>query len=145
MLLAAPLVVDHAVLGLPQTLNDDLLAVAGGDAAELHGLHGEIHHAAQLILGGDTLGILQRNLAGGVLYLLHDLLLDVHLQILLLLVHVHHNVLHALVVTLVGGGQRLNDLAHHEALGNAPLLFQHGKRRKNFVTLHVVSPYIKSS
>ena len=56
VLLAAPLVVDHAVLGLPQTLNDDLLAVAGGDAAELHGLHGEIHHAAQLILGGDTLG-----------------------------------------------------------------------------------------
>ena len=72
-------------------------------------------------------------------------LLDVHLQILLLLVHVYHHVLHALVVTLVGGGQRLNDLAHHEALGNAPLLFQHGKRRKNFVTLHVVSPYIKSS
>ena len=51
MLFAAPLVIDHAVLGLPQALDDDLLAVAGGDAAELHGLHGEIHHAAQLILG----------------------------------------------------------------------------------------------
>ena len=140
VLLAVELIVDHAVLGLAQTLNDDLLAVAGGDTAELHALHGDVDDAAQLVLGGQPLGLLQRDLGAGVLHLLHDLLLDEHLQILLLLVHVHDDVLHALVIPLIGGGQRLNDLAHHKALGNTAFLFQHRQRGEDLITFHVVSP-----
>ena len=94
MLLGAPLVVDHAVLSLPQALNDDLLAVTGGNAAELHILHREAHHTAQFILGRDASGLLQRDLGAGVLHLLHDLLLHEHLQVTLLLVDLHHHVLH---------------------------------------------------
>ena len=136
VLLAAPLVIDHAVLGLPQALNDDLLAVAGGDTAELHVLHREVHHTAQLVLGADMAGLLQRDLVGGVHDLLHDLLLDVHPQVVLLLVHVHDHVLHALVIPLIGGGQGLNDLAHHKVLGDAPFLLQHSQRCENLITFH---------
>ena len=136
MLLGVKLVIDHAVLGLAQTLNDDLLAVAGGDTTELHVLHGQIHDAAQLMLGAEALGLLQRYLGAGVLHHLHDLLLYVHLQLLLLLVHIHDDVLHALMVALVSSGQGLNDLAHHKGLGNAALFFQHCQCHKDLFTLH---------
>ena len=145
MLLAVELIIDHAVLGLPQALNDDLLAVSGGDAAELHALHGDVDDAAQLVLGGHVLGLLQRDLGAGVLHLLHDLLLDEHLQILLLLVHVHDDVLHALVVPLIGSGQRLNDLAHHKALGDTAFLFQHRQCGEDLITFHGCFSFYSSS
>ena len=141
MLLGVELVIDHAVLGLTQTLNDDLLTVAGGDAAEFHIFHRNIHHAAQLVPGAALFGVLQRDLVGGIHDLLHDLLLHVHAQVVLVLVHVHDHVLHALVIPLIGGGQGLNDLAHHEVLGNAPFLLQHSQRRKNLVTFHDLNSF----
>ena len=141
VLLGVELVIDHAVLGLAQTLNDDLLAVAGGDAAEFHIFHRNIHHAAQLVFGAALFGVLQRDLVGGIHDLLHDLLLHVHAQVVLVLVHVHDHVLHALVIPLIGGGQGLNDLAHHEVLGNAPFLLQHSQRRKNLVTFHDLNSF----
>ena len=153
MLLGAPLVIDHAMLGFPQALNDDLLAVAGGNAAEFHVFHRQVHHAAQLVLGAELAGLLQRDLGAGVLHLFHDLLLHIHPQVVLflvhvhdhvlhalviplILVHIHDNIFHALVIALVSGGQGLNDLAHHEVLGNTPFLLQHSQRRKNLFTFH---------
>ena len=133
MLLGVELVVHHAPLGLPQALDDDLLAVAGGDAAELHGVHGDVDDVAHVVLGGEVLGLLHGHLVGGihVVLFLHHVLLYVHAQILVGLVHVHDDVFHTLMVPLVGGGQSLDDLIHHEALGNAPLLLQQGQGGKD--------------
>ena len=142
MLLGVELVVDHAPLGLPEALDDDLLAVSGGDAPELHVVHGDVHHAAQVhpaVLGP---GFVHAHLGAGVLHFLYDLLLDVHPQVLLGLVHVHDHVLHALVVLLIGGGQRLDDLLHHKGGRDATLLLQHIQRGKNFITFHVLTPII---
>ena len=141
VLLGVELVIDHAVLRLAQALDDHLLAVAGGDTAEFHVLHRDVHHAAQLILGAALAGVLQRDLVGGIHDLLHDLLLDVHPQIVLVFVHVHDHILHALVIPLIGGGQSLNDLAHHEVLGDAPFLLQHGQRRENLITFHDLNSF----
>ena len=129
-------VVDHAGFGLAQALNDDLLAVSGGDAAELHRVHGEIDDVADAVLGGDGPRILQRDLRAGLLNLLHDLLLDVHLQILLRLVHVHIDVFDAGMILLVGGGKRLDDLIHHKVLWDTALLFQHRERGEDFIAFH---------
>ena len=133
MLLGVELVVHHAPLSLPQALDDDLLAVAGGDAAELHRVHGDIHDVAHLILGGELLGLLDGHLVGGVhvVLFLHHVLLDEHLQVLMLLIHIHDDVLHVRVVPLVGGGQGLHDLLHHEGLGDAPLLLQQSQCRED--------------
>ena len=49
----------------------------------------------------------------------------------MLYIHVHDDVFHTVVVPLVGGGQGLDDLIQHEALGNAPLLFQQGQGGKD--------------
>ena len=126
MLLGVELVVHHAALGLPQALDDDLLAVAGGDAAELHRVHGEVDDVSHLIAGGDVLGLLHQDLIGGVHIVLlgHHVLLHEHLHGVAHLVHVHDHVLHAVVIPLVGGGQGLDDLIEHEGLGDAPLLLQ---------------------
>ena len=138
VLLGVELVIDHAALGLPQALDDDLLAVAGGDAAELHVVHGKVDGVADLILGGEGPGLLQGHLVGGihVILLVHHGLLDIHLQGLMLLVHVHDNVLHVGVVPLVGGGQGLDDLIHHEGLGDVALLLQQGQRREDLGAVH---------
>ena len=136
VLLGVKLVIDHAVLGLPQPLNDDLLAVAGGDAAEVHVLHGEAHGVAHMVLGGDGLGLLGGDFGGGVLHLLHHGLLHKHLQVVLFLVHVHHHVFHVLVVALIGGGESLHDLFQHKILGDAPLLLQQLQSGKDFFTFH---------
>ena len=142
VLLRVELVIDHAVLRLAQALDDDLLAVAGGDAAELHVLHGEVHHAADLVARGNLARVGEGDLGAGVLDLLDDLLLHIHLQVALLLVDVHDHVLHALVVALIGGNERLNDLAHHKIAGNAALLLQKVQSGENFITFHgYYSPY----
>ena len=136
MLLGVVLLIDHAALGLAQALDDDLLAVAGGDAAELDVIDRKIDDAAHLVLGGELLRVLERHLRAGVLDLFDNLLLHIHLQIALCLVHVHDHVLHALVVALVGGGECLHDLIHHKGLGNAALLFEHCKGGKDFIAFH---------
>ena len=126
MLLGAEFVVNHAPLGLPQTLDDDLLAVSGGDAAKLHVVDRQIHNVADLVTGGDGVGFFQRHLVVGVYIVLfvHHVLLNEHLQIVMGLVHVHNDVFNALVVPLVGGGDGLDDLIQHKGLRNAALLFQ---------------------
>ncbi len=138
MLLGVELVVDHAPLGLPQALNNDLLAVPGGDAPELHIVDGDVHQAADVRPPVFQQGLLQGDLRAGPLHLRHDLLLYIHLQILARLVHVHHHILHALVVLLVGRGQGLDDLIHHKGGRDAPLLFQKGQGGKNFIAFHIL-------
>ena len=54
----------------------------------------------------------------------------------MLLVHVHDDVLHAVVVPLVGGGDGLNDFVHHKGLGDVALLFQQLQRGKNLRGVH---------
>ena len=130
--------VDKMEFGLPQALNDDLLAVSGGDAPELHIVDGDVHQAADVRPPVFQQGLLQGDLRAGPLHLRHDLLLYIHLQILARLVHVHHHILHALVVLLVGGGQGLDDLIHHKGGRDAPLLFQKGQGGKNFIAFHIL-------
>ena len=142
VLLGVELVIDHAPLGLPQALDNDLLAVSGGNAAKLHVVHRDIDDAAYIhpaVLGP---GLLGAHLGAGIFHFLHDFLLDVHPQVLLGLVHVYNHVLHALVVFFVGCGQSLDNFIHHEGGGNAPLLLQHIQRDKNLITFHVVTPII---
>ena len=136
MLLGVVFVVDHAALGLSQALDDDLLAVARGDAAKLDVVDREVDDIADIVLGRDGLGIIETHLRAGIFDLVDDLLLHEHLQLALALVHVDHHVLHALVVALVGGGERLHDLFHHKALGNAAFLFQHRKSCEDLITFH---------
>ena len=145
MLLGVVFVVDHAALCLAQALNDDLLAVARGDAAELDVVDREVDDVANVILGGNGLGFVKAHLRAGVLDLFDDFLLHEHFQLALALVHVDHHVFHALVVALVGGGKRLNDLIHHKGLGNAAFLFQHRKCCEDFITFHGSAPYSLSS
>ena len=145
VLLGVVFVVDHAALGLAQALNDDLLAVARGDSAELDVVDREVDDVANIILGGNGLGFVKAHLRAGVLDLFDDFLLHEHFQLALALVHVDHHVFHALVVALVGGGERLNDLIHHKGLGNAAFLFQHRKCCEDFITFHGSAPYSLSS
>ena len=138
VLFGVELVIHHAALCLTQALDDDLLAVAGGDAAKLGVIHGDVHDIADLILGGQSLGLGQGHLVEGIHIILfvHHVLLDVHLQGLVLLIHIHDHVLHALVVTLVGGGDGLDDLVHHEGLGNVALFLQHGQGGEDLRAVH---------
>ena len=82
MLLGVELVIHHAPLRFPQALDDDLLAVAGGDAAELRVVHGDVHHVAHLVFGGDGLGVLNGDLVEGIhiVLFLHHILLNIHFQ-----------------------------------------------------------------
>ena len=99
-------------------------------------IDGNVDDVADGILCRDRPGFLHGHLRAGELHLFHDLLLDIHFKILLVLVHVHDDVFHALVVALVGGGERLNDLIHHKGLRDAAFLFQHRKCSKDFITFH---------
>ena len=123
MLLGVELIIHLAPLGLPQALDDDLLAVACCDAAELHRVHRDVHDVAHLVLGGEPLGLLNGHLVGGVhvVLFLHHVFLDEHLQVLVCLVHTHDDVLHI-----------LDNLLHHEGLGDAPLLLQQSQCREAF-------------
>ena len=141
MLLGVVFVVDHAALGFAQALDDDLLAVARGDAAEFDVVNGNVDDIADVVLGGDGLRVIEAHLRAGVLDLIHDFLLHEHLELALALVHIDHDVFHALVVALVGGGERLNDLIHHKGLRNAAFLFQHRKRCEDFITFHGYCSY----
>ena len=100
------------MLGLPQALDDDLLAVAGGDAAKVHILYREAHGVAHMVLGGESLCLLSRDLRSRVLHLLHHCLFHEHFQVMLFLVHVHHHVFHVLVIPLIGGDQGLREAEH---------------------------------
>jgi hypothetical protein len=142
VLLGVVFVVDHAALGFAQALDDDLLAVARGDAAEFDVVDGNVDDIADIVLGGDGLRVIEAHLRAGVLDLIHDFLLHEHLEFALALVHIDHDVFHALVVALVGGGERLNDLIHHKGLRNAAFLFQHRKRCEDFITFHGYAPIL---
>ena len=140
VLLGVEFVVDLAPLGLPEALDDDLLAVSGGDAAEFHFVHRDVHHVADLIPGGEGLGLLQGHLVEGVhiVLLVHHGLADEHAQLLVLLVRLHDDVFlfHVLVVPLVGGGDGLDDLLQHSLLGNAPFLLQQFQGGEDFPGVH---------
>ena len=81
MLLGVELVIHHAALRFPEALDNDLLAVAGSDAAKLRVVHRDVHHVADLVFGGNGLGLLNGDLVEGVhiVLLRHHVLLHVHL------------------------------------------------------------------
>ena len=60
------IVVDHAVLGLPHALDDDLPGRLGGDAAEVPGLDLDADHVAALGGGQALAGLGQGDFGGGV-------------------------------------------------------------------------------
>ena len=138
VLLGVELVIYHAALRFTEALDNDLLAVAGSDAAKLRVVHRDVHHVADLVFGGNGLGLLNGDLVEGVhiVLLRHHVLLHVHLQPLMFLIHVHNDVFHVLVVPLVGGGDSLDDLIHHEGLGDAPFLFQHSQSCEDLRDVH---------
>ena len=86
MLLGVVLLVDHAALGLAQALDDDLLAVAGGDTAELLGLDRNADDVADLGALADAVRRLLADLNIGVDDALDDRFLDDHLDLLFRLV-----------------------------------------------------------
>ncbi len=138
MLLGVELVIHHAALGFPQTLDDDLLAVAGSNAAEFYIVHGDVDDVADLILGGKMLGFSQGHFVGRIhiVLFIHHGLLDEHLERLMLFVGLHDHVFHALMVPLVSGGDCLNDFAHHEGLRDPPLFFQHCHSGEDLRRIH---------
>ena len=116
VLLGGELVVHHALLSLPDALDDDLPGGLSGDAAKALGLDLDADHVPQLGAGEGGLGLGQADLAGGVVHLLHHVLFQEHPDGVGLRIGVYHQVVaHALVVPPVGGHQRLGDLFHHVA------------------------------
>ena len=140
MLLGAEHVVDHAVLGFPHALDDDLPGRLGGDAAEVPGLDLDADHVAALGGGQALAGLGQGDLGGGVRDFLYDLLLDVHPHGLGDLVGLHEHVVgHALVVPLVGGDQGLGDLLQHVVPGDALLFLDQGDGGKEFLAVQLIA------
>ena len=134
VLLGGELVEDHAALGLPHALDDDLPGGLGGDAAEVLGLDLDAQHVPELGPGQGLPGVLQGDLGVRVVHHLHDVLLDEHAHVPALLVGVHHHVVgDALVVPLVGGHQGLGDLFQHVGLGDALVLFNIGDGGEKFL------------
>ena len=136
VLLAGELVVDHIALGFFQALDDDLLSVAGGDAAEIHVVHGDADGLAHADGTGDGLGVGAGDLAAGILHLVHHGFLEIHLQCPLFLVHAHDHVFRVRVVVLIGVDQGLGDFFHHIVLRNAFFFFQHIQCCKDLFDFH---------
>ena len=91
----AELVVDHPLLRLPDALADDVLCGLGGDASKPLGLQGDLHQLPHLGTGLVLHGVLDGDLEGGVLNLLHHLLLHRHIEPLRLRVNLHNVLLAA--------------------------------------------------
>ena len=136
VLLGIELVIDHTVFGLPQALDNDLLAIAGGNAAEVHIFHRKAHGVTHMVLGGNGFCLLGGYFGGGVFHFLHHGFFHEHLQVMLLLVDVHHHVLHVLMIPLIGGDKSLHDLLQHKILGDAAFFFQQRQCGKDFFTFH---------
>ena len=120
MLLGGELLINDAPLGLADALNDDLLCGLGGDAAELLGLHRHADHVAHLGPAADLLGSFQNDLMAGVLNLIHDELVDIHVNPLLVLIQNDlHIVLTLRVVAAESGQHSLFDFVIHIGLGYA--------------------------
>ena len=120
MFLGGELLIDNAPLGLADALDDDLLGSLGGDAAKLLGLHRHADHIAHLGPAADLLGSFQNDLMAGVLNLIHDELVDIHVNPLLVLIQNDlHIVLALRVVTAESGQHSLLDFVIHIGLGYA--------------------------
>ena len=140
VLLGGELVVDDAALGLADALDDDLLGSLGGDAAELLGLHRDRDRVAHLGAAADLLGGLENDLVAGVLHRLDDGLVHDHLDLLLVLVQQHLDVVLALGIVPAEGGQHgLLDLVVHIGAGDALFLLDVLDGFKEF-SVHVCLP-----
>ena len=142
MFLAGELVVDHVALGFLQPLDDDLLTVAGSDAAEFHIIYGQTDPLAHTDGAGDGFGIGAGNLAAWVFNLVHYGFLNVHFQRAMFLVHTHQNLFHIGVVVLVGVDQGLGNLIHHVVLGNTFFFFQHIQCGEDLLHLHAFAAFL---
>ena len=139
VLFGAELVVDHPLFRLPDALDDDLPGGLGGDAAEGPCLDLYAHRVAQLGLGQGAAGLLQADLHGGVIHLLHDLLFQKQTDGAVRLVGLNDQVVpHALVVPAVGGQQGLGHLFHHIAGLNAFFLLNLMNGLKEFLAIHLI-------
>ena len=140
VLLVAELVIDHALLGLADALDDDLAGGLGGHAAKVLGLDLHADHVAQLGLGQDQAGLLQADLGGGIVYLLHDVLLQKQADGAGVGVGVNDQIIaHALVVPAIGGQQSLGDLLHHITGLDALLLLDLGDGGKKLLAVQFVA------
>ena len=119
-------------------MDNDLLAVPGGDAPELQIVHGDVDRVADFVDGGNFLRLLQRDFVEGVdiVFFVDDILLDEHPQSLGFLVRFHFDVFGVGVVFLVGGDNGLNDFFEHERLGDAAVFLQQLQRRENLRRIH---------
>ena len=136
MLLGGEALKDHAPLGLANALDDDLLGSLGGDAAKGLGLHIHIHQVAQLSMGVDAAGGVQRDLRRRSDDVVHHFFLHIHMHSVFIALD-EHVVGISILVFLIRGHQCLGDLFHHIGLGNAPLLLQLRQSSKNLL-VHIV-------
>ena len=138
VLLGGELVIDHPLLRLPDSLNDDLAGSLGGDAAEVLGLDLNADGVPQLHSGQGQAGLLQADLSARIVHLLHHLFFQEHADHSGLLVGLHGQVVtHPLVVPAVGGDQGLGDLFHHIALFDALLLLDLGDGGKKLLAVQL--------
>ena len=52
------------------------------------------------------------------------------------LIYIHNDILHAVMISLISGGDGLDNLLHHEGLGNAPLLLQQSQSGEDLRRVH---------
>ena len=139
MLPGRELVVNHPLLRLADTLDDYLPGGLGGDAAEGPCLHLHTHRVAQLGPGQGAPGLLQADLGGGVVNLLHDFLFQIQADGIGGLVGLYKQVIpHPLVVPAVGRQQGLGHLLHHVARLNALFLLNLMDGLKKLLAVHLV-------
>ena len=126
MLLGGELVIDHAALGFADALDDDLLCRLCGDATEFFRFDRDADNVADVRFLVVAVRFVQQDLRGVVyvLALLHDRFENGHGNALLILVHEDLNVVLAVgIVALEGGQKSLLDLLLHIAAVNALFLF----------------------
>ena len=124
MLLGGELLIDYAALRLANALNDDLLCRLGGDTPELLRLHRDGQHIAELGAAAQLLCGFKVDLVRGIFDFLHDGLVDVHLDALVLLVKNDLNIVLAFgVVAAECRKHRLLDFVVHICSGDALFFF----------------------
>ena len=138
MFLAGELVVDHVALGFLQPLDDDLLTVAGSDAAEFHIIYGQTDRLAPPMEPAMALASARKSLPG--FSTSSTTVSECTFSACDVLVHTHQNLFHIGVVVLVGVDQGLGQSYPSCGAGNTFFFFQHiqcGKISSSFMPLRL--------
>ena len=110
LLLLEILVVNHAALFFPDLLQDHVLGILSGNAAELPGLDLHVQDIAHLGLLGEFPGILQGDLQYGIFHIvlcLHHFLLHIAQEVSGLTVDLYPDIVRLAEMILAGGHQRV--------------------------------------